>query len=114
MSGAREGLVLPFLDARPACADADPELFFYAPGERGEDRAARDEKAKAVCAGCPLLRGCLGWALTHAEWGVWGGLTEQERYALQRRHGLTRRVGPYSGQWRVDDIDNPVPLENQE
>lgn len=104
-----DGQPLQFLDGRQACADADPELFFYAAGERGDDRDARDEKAKAVCATCPLIRGCLGWALTHTEWGVWGGATEQERARLQRRHGLPRRVGNSAAH-----IDSPDHLENQE
>ncbi|MEN1976880.1 WhiB family transcriptional regulator [Cellulomonas sp. P4] len=92
---ARAGL--PFVDGRQACARAAPELFFYADDERGPSKRARDEAAKAVCATCPLTRGCLAHALTHAEWGTWGGMTEDERADLQARHGLPRKARSYQG-----------------
>jgi len=38
-------------------------------------------EAKAVCAGCRVRRECLAFALrTHQIHGVWGDLTEQERF----------------------------------
>jgi hypothetical protein len=40
-------------------------------------------EAKAICAGCQVRRDCLAFALrTHQVHGVWGGLSEQERYPL--------------------------------
>ena len=51
------------------------------------------ERAKSVCAGCPVLAPCRRWALAHpAERGVWGGLTEGER----------RRVEPDEGSGVMD------------
>jgi len=36
--------------------------------------------SKRVCAMCPVKDACLAWAVDHAEsWGVWGGLTDNER-----------------------------------
>ncbi len=64
-----------------ACRDADPELFFpvSAVGPSREDVA----RAKAVCASCPVRRPCLRFALaTHQAYGVWGGMTEEERRAF--------------------------------
>ena len=44
---------------------------------------AQVAQAKAICAGCPVRRQCLAFALrTHQVHGVWGGLTEQERHPL--------------------------------
>ena len=41
-------------------------------------------EAKAICAGCQAQRECLAFALrTHRAHGVWGGLSEQERYPLR-------------------------------
>jgi WhiB family transcriptional regulator, redox-sensing transcriptional regulator len=41
------------------------------------------EKAKAVCADCPVRRDCLEWAIeTDQPHGVWGGLDEVERGRL--------------------------------
>lgn len=49
------------------CAEADPELFF---AEAPEEL----ERAKEVCAGCPVAAGCLAGALArHEQYGVWGG-----------------------------------------
>ena len=40
------------------------------------DSPAALERAKALCADCPIRRGCLAAALERAEpWGVWGGET---------------------------------------
>jgi WhiB family transcriptional regulator, redox-sensing transcriptional regulator len=65
--------------APAAGASADPELFF--PISSSGPSLAQAANAKAVCAGCEVRRECLAFALrTHQVHGVWGGLTEQERY----------------------------------
>ena len=66
-----------------ACRDADPRIFFHPEGERGPARRERDTAAKAVCASCPVLDECRRHALAVREpYGVWGGLTEDDRNAL--------------------------------
>jgi WhiB family redox-sensing transcriptional regulator len=66
-----------------ACRNADPDLFFHPEGERGPRKAARDAAAKAVCGTCPVLAQCREHALRVREpYGVWGGLTEDEREAI--------------------------------
>lgn len=63
-----------------ACRDVDDALFFHPEGERGPRRRARDAAAKAICAGCPVVKDCREHALAVREpYGVWGGLTEDER-----------------------------------
>ncbi|MFJ3923167.1 WhiB family transcriptional regulator [Streptomyces sp. NPDC090022] len=75
-----------------ACRALGPGRFFHPAGERGEDREGRDEAAKRVCARCPVRQACLDHALrTREPYGVWGGLTEEERKALSGRPG---RSGP--------------------
>ena len=45
--------------------------------------AAGIETAKAICRTCPVIERCLQWALeTGEEWGVWGGLSEGERFTI--------------------------------
>ncbi len=45
----------------------EPDLWFA-------DHPADLERAKALCAGCPIRRQCLAVALHRGEpWGVWGG-----------------------------------------
>ena len=66
-----------------SCRTADPTLFFHPEGERGPARRDRDAAAKAICAGCPVLQECRRHALTVREpYGVWGGLTEDDRNAI--------------------------------
>ena len=64
--------------ARAACKAETPDALFV--------RGAEQNKAKQVCAGCPVRTECLAEALDNQiEWGVWGGMTERERRALLRR-----------------------------
>jgi len=66
-----------------ACREADKGLFFHPEGERGPARRNRDAAAKAVCATCPVLLECRAHALSAREpYGVWGGLTEDDREAI--------------------------------
>jgi WhiB family transcriptional regulator, redox-sensing transcriptional regulator len=76
----------------PACWAEDPELFFPI-GHTGP-AALQIEEAKAVCHRCPVMAECRADALARGEeFGVWGGLSEQERRALQRRNGRGRDAG---------------------
>ena len=69
-----------------ACGDHDTRLFFHPAGERGRSFEARERAAKRVCAQCPVLAQCRAYALeTREPYGVWGGLTEDERSTLIRR-----------------------------
>lgn len=64
------------------CRTTSPEVFFHPEGERGPARRRRDERAKEVCASCPVLEQCRTHALALREpYGVWGGMTEEERAA---------------------------------
>jgi WhiB family redox-sensing transcriptional regulator len=74
-----------------ACATADPDLFFpistYAAGARQAERALR------VCAGCPVRRPCLEFAMrTGEKEGVWGGTTPEERIRLRRRAAVPSQL----------------------
>jgi WhiB family transcriptional regulator, redox-sensing transcriptional regulator len=60
------------------CNNAQPDELFV--------RGAAQNRAKQLCAGCPVRTECLAEALSNQiEWGVWGGMTERERRALLRR-----------------------------
>ncbi|MER5931865.1 WhiB family transcriptional regulator [Streptomyces sp. NPDC002054] len=72
--------------ADAACRGLGSRRFFHPAGERGEARIARDRAAKRICAGCPVRAECLRHALSVGEtYGVWGGLTEEERRGLAGR-----------------------------
>lgn len=64
--------------AHAACRTTDPDELFV--------QGAAQNRAKAVCNGCPVRTECLADALDNrVEFGVWGGMTERERRALLRR-----------------------------
>ena len=70
---------------RAACRDLRTSRFFHPANERGEVRAERERRAKAVCRRCPVISQCREHALQAREpYGVWGGLGEQERRGLLR------------------------------
>jgi len=63
---------------RASCREFDPDEWF--PEVGGNARAA-----KRICADCPVRVECLEYALEGFEWGVWGGLSTQERRRLKAR-----------------------------
>ena len=71
------------------CRNEDPELFF--PIGTSGPALLQIAEAKAVCHRCPVSAECLRWALDSGQdYGVWGGLTEDERRALKRRNAQAR------------------------
>ncbi|MFF2503527.1 WhiB family transcriptional regulator [Streptomyces sp. NPDC058067] len=59
----------------------DPELFFPGP-----DQMDRIREAKALCAQCPVRKGCLDAALDNGDAvGIRGGMTEEEREPLHKK-----------------------------
>ncbi len=68
-----------------ACKGLDPAIF-YPPTDEDADRA------KAVCAECPVQQPCLEHAIELREKnGVWGGATERERLRIIRRRRRLRQ-----------------------
>lgn len=67
-----------------ACLNLPVDPFFP---EQGQSAAP----AKKICATCPVRNECLDYAMTTGqEYGVWGGLTEDERHELRRGRGNVR------------------------
>jgi WhiB family redox-sensing transcriptional regulator len=65
------------------CRGMDPDELFV--------QGAAQNRAKVVCATCPVRTECLADALDNrVEYGVWGGMTERERRALLRRRPEVR------------------------
>ena len=72
-----------------ACLTRNPEMFF----PTGNTGAALRQinRAKMVCAQCPVTAQCLRWAIdVGVDHGVWGGLSEDERKSLKRRTSRDR------------------------
>lgn len=69
--------------AQAACRGTDPDRLFV--------QGAAQNRAKAICFGCPVRTECLADSLDNQiEFGVWGGMTERERRALLRRRPEVR------------------------
>jgi WhiB family redox-sensing transcriptional regulator len=70
------------------CHVSDPDLWFA-------DSPADLERAKELCAYCPIRRACLAAALERAEpWGVWGGeiLDGGSVVSRKRPRGRPRKI----------------------
>lgn len=70
-------------------------VFFPRPGFNSTDRALE------LCSGCVVRRECGEYALeTNQHWGVWGGLTERQRFAVKRyrRQGLVHALDPVNSE----------------
>lgn len=63
------------------------DLFFPEEVRSAVGRAILVE-AREVCFGCEVREECLEYALQFEEWGIWGGMSEQERNRLRRKRGI--------------------------
>lgn len=60
------------------CSQTDPEIFY-------PEKGGRTLEAKQTCMACEVRPECLQYALEcDEEFGVWGGLSPQERRNLKR------------------------------
>lgn len=82
--------------AFPATEDYDP--WYVETEEESED-------AKAICNGtydgrpCPLLSSCLEFAMTNNErYGIWGGMTPEERASLRKERRAWQRTSAQVGE----------------
>ncbi|GAB2722361.1 WhiB family transcriptional regulator [Kitasatospora kifunensis] len=80
-----------------ACRGADPELFFCS-SEDAAERQFAERRAKQICAGCPVRDACLAGALERRErFGIWAGLTTQERRRLMSAESKQRAQAKAAG-----------------
>jgi WhiB family transcriptional regulator, redox-sensing transcriptional regulator len=71
------------------CHAGDPDMWFA-------DAPAELERAKKLCAQCPIRRQCLTAALEREEpWGVWGGEIVERGAVIARKRprGRPRKDG---------------------
>ena len=72
---------------RGACGPEDLELFYGPDDETEGDQRAREAKAAAICAPCPVRRDCLSCAVTTPQrHGVWGQVGEEDRARIRRNY----------------------------
>ena len=90
---ARDGGLMERIDtdtlwmADGLCRDKPPAVFFPSDGV-GVDRARK------ICASCPVRELCLEYALDNRiDHGVWGGTSERERRRILKRRRIATMVG---------------------
>ena len=89
---------LPLLDnyewqQHGACVGLDTNIFFPESSLRGKAKAEAAAKAKAYCKTCNVREQCLQFSLDMEEpYGIYGGLTEEERLVVLRRTKVKRGI----------------------
>lgn len=76
---------------RAACSDHPTNIFFpesKVPGGREAPKKHDWDKAKRVCARCPVMAECRRDHLGET-WGVWGGLDPEQRKELRTKRSRT-------------------------
>lgn len=74
------------------CRDTDPDLFFPV-GTTG-NALVQIDRAREVCAQCPVSIDCLEFALeTNQDSGIWGGTSEEERRKIRREMVARAKAG---------------------
>ena len=69
-----------------ACKGVDTEIFFLEHGDRAQAKRKKEQKAISICRACPVINECREHALRVPElYGVWGGMTADQRLALLKR-----------------------------
>ena len=69
-----------------AACSGKQELFF------SDHKLTVVREAKQVCAGCSVKQQCLSHAMKHDEYGVWGGMTANERRKARRAQKVNLRI----------------------
>lgn len=86
-----------------ACTTADPELFYHPEGETGPAKTQRISDAAAVCNTCPVLATCRTQHMNE-QFGVWGGLSEDQRQAIRSGRTTSRTPGLEIVPVRTDNL----------
>ena len=84
MIESRGKLIDDFAD-RAACRGVDPDIFY-------PESNHKDGPAKRICMTCEVIEECRAYAddpRTREHYGIWGGMTTEER--RQRRRRLARQ-----------------------
>lgn len=66
-----------------ACVKVDPEIFFAEDCQYPDKEVV--EQARNICLGCLDRVPCLMWGLGNEDFGMWGGLTANERKDFKKR-----------------------------
>jgi len=78
LAAVLRGFTTPRWWRRGRCYGADPEAWFPPPWVTPQPQVQR------ICRRCPVRAACLAHALAEGEHGIWGGVTDFERYQARQ------------------------------
>jgi predicted RecB family nuclease len=58
------------------------DLFYEVEEERSSNAYDHINALRGICASCPIWQDCLTYAFKNEDYGMWGGLTSQERVSM--------------------------------
>ena len=60
-----------------------PDLFYSIEEERSAKAYEYIDALRSVCLSCPIWKACLTYAMENENYGMWGGMTTQERISMR-------------------------------
>ena len=85
---------IPHTVGRAVCAD--PQHLPLVDAAHAKPGGPEAQEMKRLCRTCPVIETCFTWAMTHAETGVWGGVSPRVR----SDHGAPKRLATVSDAFR--------------
>jgi WhiB family redox-sensing transcriptional regulator len=64
------------------CTDVYPDLFYQVEEERSTQAYDFINSLRSICTACPIWKECLSYAIENEQYGMWGGMTSQERASI--------------------------------
>jgi hypothetical protein len=68
---------------KAACQSESTNVFYSFEESRAVKKLINIDVFRNICAPCPIWRDCLRYSLEYEFYGIWGGLTGEERVALR-------------------------------
>ena len=93
-SGKKKKLVRPETFTNPLCAEVSPEFFFTNDIEyrTKSTMSVSDYRiGKSICSKCEHIIDCAEWGIHNEDYGLWGGLTPEDRKNIRRKRKITIR-----------------------
>lgn len=73
----------------PLCAEVGTDIYYPEDLDDGKQIAMR--QAIQLCGKCIHQFECAEWGIVNEEYGIWGGLTVNQRNIARRRRGIRVR-----------------------
>ena len=71
----------------PSCASVGGD-FWYPEKIKESNFALETTIAKSICGGCSHRTECAEWGIYRERYGIWGALTEKERWKIRREKDI--------------------------